>query len=104
MNIKLTEQASKWFEEKIPLNKGEAVRFFGKTYGNTEIHDGFSLGLQVDNPEHHRDLLSSTEVNGRQYFTTREDEWFFNGYNLEVDIDKTLNEPKYHFIDGNKEA
>ncbi|MEY8292459.1 iron-sulfur cluster biosynthesis protein [Carnobacteriaceae bacterium 52-44] len=103
MDIKLTEQASKWFEEKIPLNEGEAVRFFGKTYGKTEVHDGFSLGVQVDNPEHHQDILSSTEVNGRKYFTTREDEWFFNGYDLEVDVDEELNEPKYHFIGGDEE-
>lgn len=97
MDIKLTEKATKWFEDKFPLNEGEAVRFFGKTYGKTEVHDGFSLGVQVDNPENHDDILSSTEVNGRKYFTTREDEWFFNGYDLEVDIDEELNEPKYHF-------
>lgn len=97
MDIKLTEKATKWFEDKFPLNEGEAVRFFGKTYGKTEVHDGFSLGVQVDNPENHDNILSSTEVNGRKYFTTREDEWFFNGYDLEVDIDEELNEPKYHF-------
>lgn len=103
MDIKLTDNATKWFEEKFPLNDGEAVRFFGKTYGKTEVHDGFSLGVQVDNPENHEDILSSTEVNGRKYFTTREDEWFFNGYDLEVDINKELDEPKYHFVDTNKE-
>lgn len=103
MDIKLTDNATKWFEEKFPLNDGEAVRFFGKTYGKTEVHDGFSLGVQVDNPENHEDILSSTEVNGRKYFTTREDEWFFNGYDLEVDVNEELDEPKYHFIDMNKE-
>ena len=47
--------------------------------------------------QNHDDILSSTEVNGQNIFTTREDEWFFNGYNLEIDIDEELNEPKYHF-------
>ena len=36
MDIKLTEKATKWFEDKFPLNEGEAVRFFGKTYGKTD--------------------------------------------------------------------
>lgn len=97
MNIQLTDKASKWFEEKIPLHEGEAIRFFGKTYGKTEVHDGFSMGIQVDNPEHHNDILASTEVNGRIYFVTREDEWFFSEYDLKIDLDDVYNEPSYHF-------
>jgi len=42
MDIKLTEEATDWFEDKFQLNEGEAVRFFGKTYGKTEVNDGFS--------------------------------------------------------------
>lgn len=101
MDIKLTERASKWFEEKFPLDNGEAVRFFGKTYGQTEVHEGFSIGVQVDNPDNHEDILGSTEVNGRKYFTTSEDIWFFEGYDLEIDIDDKYNEPSYHFTSQN---
>src|SRR5690625_417814 len=100
MKITLTEKASNWFEKNFPLNEGEAVRFFGKTYGQTEVHDGFSIGVQVDDPDNHNDILSSTEVNGRKYFTTKEDEWFFSGYDLEVDIDDEYGEPSYHFTGG----
>lgn len=101
MKIALTEKASAWFEEKFPLDSGEAVRFFGKTYGQTEVHEGFSMGVQVDNPDHHDDILSITDINNRKYFTTREDAWFFEGYDLEVDISDDYNEPEYHFISQN---
>ena len=49
MDIKLTEKATKWFEDKIPLNEG-GCSIFGKLW-KTEVHDGFSLGIQVDNPK-----------------------------------------------------
>lgn len=97
MKINLSDEAIKWFETKFPLHEGEAVRFFGKTYGKTEVHDGFSLGMQLDNPEKNQDIVAITEINGRKYFTTREDEWFFNGYNLEITLDEALNEPRYSF-------
>lgn len=99
MNITLTDEAIHWFENEFPLHEDEAVRFFGKTYGQTEVHDGFSLGLEMANPENYKDddIIALTEKNGRKYFTTKEDDWFFSGYNLEVDLNEELNEPSYHF-------
>lgn len=104
MEIILSEDAIQWFETKFPLNEGEAVRFFGKTYGKTEVHDGFSLGMQLDDPEKNQDIIALTEINNRQYFFTREDEWFFGGYNLEITLDDKLNEPRYHFTDSNSKS
>lgn len=104
MKITLTADAIKWYENKIPLEEGEAIRFFGKTYGSTEVHDGFSIGMQVDNPDHHDNILGLAEENRRKYFTTKQDEWFFEGYDLEVYINEELNEPNYHFISQDPEA
>lgn len=101
MKISLNKEAIEWFENKFPLDEGEAIRFFGKTYGSTEVHDGFSVGMQLDNPESHDEVLAVTEENGRKYFTTKKDEWFFEGYDLEIGIDNKFNEPSYHFIDQN---
>lgn len=99
MKITLKNEAIDWFENKFPLDKGEAVRFFGKTYGSTEVHDGFSVGMQMDSIDNHDEILALAEVNDRQYFTTKQDEWFFEGYDLEIQIDDRYNEPYYHFID-----
>ena len=97
MKIILNEQAIAWFENKFPLNEGEAIRFFGKTYGQTEVHEGFSMGIQLDNFKAHDDILASTTVNDRTYFTIKEDQWFFEGYDLEIGIDDHYKEPSYHF-------
>lgn len=105
MKITLTDEAIHWFENNFPLNEGEAIRFFGKTYGNTEVHEGFSLGLEMDNPENYADddILGMVEENNRQYFATKEDNWFFSGYDLEIDLDDNYNEPDYHFISQDPE-
>ena len=97
MEITLSEQAIKWFENNFPLEKGEAVRFFGKTYGETEIHEGFSVGIELADPKNTENILASTEINKRIYFISSEDDWFFSGHNLAVKIDDTYQEPSYHF-------
>lgn len=97
MKITLSKQAIQWFETKFPLNEGEAVRFFGKTYGKTEVHEGFSVGLELDNPENTDDILASIEVNNRTYFIAKEDDWFFSDYDLTIGLDDQFNEPSYHF-------
>lgn len=97
MKITLSEPAIKWFENEFPLNKGEAVRFFGKTYGKTEVHEGFSVGMQLDNPKETDNILASTEINNRIYFVRLEDQWFFSGYDLSIEIDERYEEPSYHF-------
>lgn len=96
MEISLTDKAIKWFEEEYPLEKGDAIRFFGKTYGSTEVHDGFSVGMALDQPEDY-ELLGKKEINDRTYFTGNQDDWFFSRYNLEVDFDEEREEPIYHF-------
>ncbi|API88176.1 iron-sulfur cluster biosynthesis protein [Marinilactibacillus sp. 15R] len=95
MKIDVTERAVKWFEDELALEKGDSVRFFGKTYGNTEVHEGFSIGMSVDQPD--SEPLAQKEVNEVTYFAGKEDEWFFSGYNLEIDLDTKLEEPVYHF-------
>lgn len=97
MNITLSKEAITWFETQFPLNEGEAVRFFGKTYGKTEVHEGFSVGLELDNPDQSDKILASTEINNRTYFIAQEDDWFFSDYDLTIGLDEKFNEPSYHF-------
>lgn len=96
MNINLTDNAIKWFQEDFPLAEGEGIRFFGKAYGKTEVHEGFSVGMKLANPDHF-DLLAKYEENGRTYFTAKEDEWFFSGYDFQVDFDLDAEVPLYQF-------
>ena len=45
MNITITEAAIDWFKKELSVDQGSGVRFFGKIYGKTQIHDGSSKGM-----------------------------------------------------------
>lgn len=96
MKISIIESAQDWFENEVGLEKGAGVRFSGKVYGKTEVHEGFSVGMEVAQPD---DVLAKTVVNGITYFIDKHDEWFFSGYDLQVSFDKERDEPIYHFIE-----
>lgn len=97
MKIDITEPASKWFNDELGLTEGKGIHFSGKVYGKTEVHEGFSVGMSVEEPGNN--ILAETEVDGITYFVNDEDDWFFSGYDLQVDLDSERDEPVYHFID-----
>lgn len=95
MNITLTDKAINWFEKEMGVEKGKGVRFFGKTYGKTEVHEGFSVGISVEEPDDQ--AIGKAEINGITYFAASQDDWFYNGYDLEIDFDEKKESPIYHF-------
>lgn len=94
MKITITPQAAQWFKNELTVDDGMGVRFYGKVYGKTQVHEGFSVGMSVDTPEH---PIGKTTVDGILFYADEADEWFFKGYDLTVDLDGELNEPKYLF-------
>lgn len=94
MELKITPLAQEWFKQELQIAPGMGVRFYGKVYGNTNVHEGFSVGMSVDTPEK---PLVQTEVDGLTYYVEENDDWFFSGYDLLVDYNKTLDEPTYLF-------
>ena len=97
MKLTVTPKALEWFKHEIELEKEMGIRFFGKVYGKTQVHDGFSIGMSVDRPEH--PLVAET-VDGLLFFIEESDDWFFKGYDLKVDYNEKLDEPKYEFIEN----
>lgn len=94
MKLTITPEAQEWFKRELELAEGQGIMFYGKVYGKTQVHDGFSVGMAVDSPEN---PLIEENVNGMMFFVEESDEWFFKGYNLVVDYDRELDEPKYDF-------
>lgn len=93
MEITINPQAAKWFKEEVGLKDGFGIRFKSRIYGSSPINDGFSIGIEPDVP---LNPIASTKVeNGIMFFIEENDEWFFNGYDLYVDFDEKLREPKY---------
>lgn len=95
MKLTITPKAQEWFKREIELSDGQGIKFYGKVYGKTQVHDGFSVGMSVDTPE---TPLIEENTNGMMFFVEKADEWFFKGYDLVVDYDEKLEEPKYDFL------
>ena len=95
MKITVTEKAHEWYVDEMGLEKGDGVRFFGKVYGKTEVHDNFSVAINIGHPD---DPLSVETIDGISYFAEKLDEWFFSGYDFKVDYNEKLEEVSYHFI------
>lgn len=95
MQITISDKANRWFIEEMDLEPGDAVRFLGKLYGKTDVHDNFSVGMRIDDP---RDVLAEKQIDGITYFIEKNDEWFFSGYNFEVQYDEETMDIKYNFI------
>ena len=94
MKLIVTDAAHKWFVEELGLKTGDYVRIFGKYGGSTNVHVGFSTGIQIVSPEN---PLVKTEIDGITYFTEQADDWFFTDYTVTVDIDEKLDEPTFHY-------
>lgn len=94
MKLTVSEKAHKWYIDELGLEKGDGVRFFGKVYGSTEVHDNFSVAINFGLPN---DPLVTEEMDGITYFIEKNDVWFFDGYDFQVDFDEKLEEPSYHF-------
>lgn len=95
MKLIVTDAASKWFQDEVGVKSGNGVRFFGKVYGKTPVHDGFSLGMTRDD----RKLSAAVETvkDGVRYFVDGQDEWFFKGLDFKVDYDEQTDGPKYEY-------
>ncbi|BBM17522.1 iron-sulfur cluster biosynthesis protein [Enterococcus avium] len=94
MKLTITPKAQEWFKRELELGEGQGIKFYGKVYGTTQVHDGFSVGMSVDIPE---SPLVETILEDQHFFIEEADEWFFKGYDLVVDYDTELDEPKYDF-------
>lgn len=98
MKLTITPQAMDWFKREIVLENGMGIQFFGKVYGKTDVHEGFSVGLSVATPEETMIQVTNDEY---LFFIDKGDDWFFKGYDLTVDYDPSLDEPMYRFTESN---
>lgn len=94
MKLIITPAAQQWFTEEVRVSSESGIRFYGKIYGKTDVHEGFSIGMSVESPTN---PLIIEVLAGIPYFIEETDDWFFKGYDLTVDYDVATAEPKYIF-------
>lgn len=100
MRITVTDQASQWFQHEMGLQKGMGVRFYGKVYGKTPVHEGFSLGMIRD--DHPADPVVDDQKDGVHYFVDSLDEWFFKGFDLTIKYDQKTDGPMYEYANNHE--
>ncbi|WP_086315644.1 hypothetical protein A5821_003147 [Enterococcus sp. 7F3_DIV0205] len=99
MELTITPRAQQWFKDEVGVTSDSGIRFYGKIYGKTDVHEGFSIAMSVEAPDQ---PLVKEVIDGITYFIEETDDWFFKGYDLLVDYDEEKEEPQYKFA-GNKE-
>ncbi|WP_461214736.1 HesB/YadR/YfhF family protein [Lacticaseibacillus sp. GG6-2] len=104
MAISVDDEASAWFRRELDLPQGAGIRFFGKVYGQTNVHDGFSVGMSRDDAI--EAPVTKTVKDGVTYYVDSNDAWFFDNLDLDVGYDAAKDEPTYTFIpqDGQSDA
>lgn len=95
MKIDISDKALQWFKEEVELEKGNKVRFFIQIYGTSPVQEGFSLAFTVDNDT--RDAAVETIADGITFFVNESDLWFFNGHDLAVEYNESLDEVEYKY-------
>ncbi|NVY96918.1 iron-sulfur cluster biosynthesis protein [Lactobacillus sp. DCY120] len=95
MKMTVSTAAQEWYQTNLDLKSGDGIHFYGKVYGKTNVHEGFSIAFRPEKPQKPFYEVQYQEIS---YFFDDIDEWFFTGYDLEIDYDAKHDSPSYTFV------
>lgn len=94
MKIFISDEAKKWFKDEMYAEPGDMVRFYARYGGSSPLHEGFSLGVMIDQP---MEATVTEQHDGITYYIEEKDVWYFSGHDLYVSVDETKNELSYRY-------
>ena len=94
MEIKLSNEAIKWFKDEMEVQTGDWIRFYARYGGVSPFHEGFSLGMNREQPH---EVGIETIIDDIHFFIEKADEWFFNDHNLIVNVDQASDGLNYSY-------
>ncbi|MFB5662151.1 HesB/YadR/YfhF family protein [Alteribacillus sp. HJP-4] len=94
MNITVTQPAIKWFQEEMNASNGDAIRFFARYGGHSQIQSGFSLGLSKTKPA---EIGASADIEGITFFVEEKDLWYFKDHHLHVKYSRKSKEIEFDY-------
>ncbi|WP_099158202.1 HesB/YadR/YfhF family protein [Virgibacillus ndiopensis] len=94
MNIHVTDEAARWYKDELDIQQNAYVQFYVRYGGFRGLIPGFSLGVSLETPN---EIHSSYEVENITFYVEAKDAWYFEEKDLNVEIDKNLNEPTFKF-------
>jgi len=83
MKINVTEEALQFFKDEMEVKSGQTVRLFAKYGGSTDLTHGFSVGVITEDIDN---AAVETEADGIRYVVAEQDEWLFQGQDVNVEI------------------
>ena len=89
MKIVLSNEALNWFKEEMAVVSGDSIQFFARYGGASPLHEGFSLGVRMEEPD---EVAVETELEGVRYYIERRDEWYFVDHDLHVNVNPNVHE------------
>lgn len=94
MNIIVSKEAYDWFKREMDIQDGDTIRFYVRYGGASPFHEGFSLGMNREEPH---EIGVKLEQEGVLFYIEKDDEWFFNEHDLHVNVDESLDELSYTY-------
>ncbi len=95
MNIRISNEAAQWFIEEMDVETGDSIRFFARYGGSSPLHEGFSLGVIREQPD---EVAVETVLDGVRYYVETRDLWYFDGHDLQVGVNRDLEELQYDYV------
>ncbi|WP_025784509.1 HesB/YadR/YfhF family protein [Sporosarcina sp. D27] len=95
MNIRISNEATQWFDEEMDVEAGDSIRFFARYGGSSPLHEGFSLGVIREQPD---EVAVETILNDVRYYIETRDLWYFDGHDLQVGVNEDLGELQYDYV------
>ncbi|MEC5422585.1 hypothetical protein QGM71_03645 [Virgibacillus sp. C22-A2] len=96
MQLLISKEAAKWYKSELDIkDTAEHIRFYTR-YGFGGHIPGFSLGISMDKPI---DIYTSTTIEDITFFVEGKDAWYFEGYDLKINMNRKLQEPEFKYID-----
>lgn len=90
----MSQEALDWFKKEFDTND-ENFRFYVRYGGGMAGRiPGFSLGINVEQPEHPHTTFSK---DGLSFFIEESDVWYFEDHDLLVNYDDKKDEPRYEY-------
>lgn len=84
MKIEISSPALAFFKDEFDIAKTPSIRLFAKYGGNSNIHQGFSVGIMA---EEMVDPVVEVPVDQMVFFIEETDFWYFEGYDWHIDYD-----------------
>ncbi|WP_059103467.1 HesB/YadR/YfhF family protein [Shouchella shacheensis] len=95
MEIEVTKPALRWFKEEFgEEDEKVSIRFFGRYGGCGSLQSGFSIGMEMQEPEK---PVAVKEMDGFMFFIEKQDLWYFNNHSVKIKYSRTNDEIEFDY-------